>query len=186
MKAKDIRRGSVIMYNNAPYRVMDFHHHTPGNLRAMVQTKLRNLLSGNQTEVRFSSTEDIPEADVYITQATFLYNDNNGYHFMTTESYEELSFDTETIGDARYYLQEGMQVEVSVYNQQPISVTLPKTAVVTIADTEPELRGATASNSPKPAKTESGLALTVPPFIKIGDKVIVDTEEGKYVSRAEQ
>jgi elongation factor P len=185
MKAKDIRRGSVLMYNNAPYRVMDFHHHTPGNLRAMVQTKLRNLLSGNQTEVRFSSTEDLQEADLFTFNASFLYSDSEGFHFMNLESYDQMAISKEVVGDAAYYLQEEMQVEISTFNEAPISVKLPKSTILTIAETEPEFKGATASNSPKPAKTDTGLALTVPPFVKVGDRVIVDTEEGRYMSRAD-
>lgn len=185
MKAKDIRKGTVILHNGAPYRVMDFHHHTPGNLRAMVQTKLRNLLTGNQTEVRFSSTEDLPEADIYSFNATFLYGDSEGYHFMNLDSYEEVALPPSVAGDAMYYLKEEMKVEISTYNGEPIGVTLPKTTVLTVADTEPEMRGATASNSPKPAKTDTGLSLNVPPFVKIGDKIVVDTTEGKYMSRYE-
>ena len=185
MKAKDIRRGTVILHNNTPYRVMDFHHHTPGNLRAMVQTKLRNLLTGTQTEVRFSSTEDIPEADVFTLSATYLYSDVNGFNFMNRESYEEVHLTREAIGEASYYLQDGMTVDICMYNGNPIGVDLPKTTVLTIADTEPEMRGATASNSPKPAKTDTGLNLSVPPFVKIGDRVVVDTQEGKYISRSD-
>lgn len=186
MKAKDIRKGTILLYNNAPYRVMDFHHHTPGNLRAMVQTKLRNLLSGTQTEVRFSSTEDIPEADVFTQKATYLYGDGSGHNFMTTETFEEVTLGEDVIGEGKYYLQEGMEVEVCLWNNQPISVQFPKTAILTIADTEPEMRGATASNSPKPAKTDTGLTLSVPPFVKIGDRVVVDTAEGKYLSRSDE
>jgi len=185
MKANDIRRGSVIMYNGIPHRVMDFHHHTPGNLRAKVQTKLRNLLSGTQTEVRFSSTEDVQEADVTTANATYLYSDNNGYHFMYSDNYEEVSISAELLADGRYFLQDQMAVEITNFNGSPIGVKLPQTVVLTIADTEPELRGDTASNSPKPAKTDTGLQLTVPAFVKIGDKVVVNTEESKYLSRAE-
>lgn len=185
MKAKDIRKGSIILYNNTPYRVMDFHHHTPGNLRAMVQTKLRNILNGTQTEVRFSSTEELPEADVFTFNANFMYSDTDGFHFMNLSSYDQLCLNPEVVGDAAYYLQDQMQVEICTYNEEPISVKLPKTTVLEIADTEPELKGATASNSPKPATTDTGLNLTVPAFVKIGDKIVVDTEEGKYLSRAE-
>ncbi len=185
MKAKDIRKGTVIMYNNAPYRVMDFHHHTPGNLRAMVQTKMRNLLSGTQTEVRFSSTEDLEEADLFTFAASFLYSDSEGYHFMNLESYDQMTISKEVVGDGIYYLKEEMQVEISTFNEAPISVKLPKTTILTVADTEPEFKGATASNSPKPAKTDTGLSLSVPPFVKIGDRIVVDTEEGRYMSRAD-
>lgn len=185
MKASSIRKGSVIMYNNMPYRVMDFHHHTPGNLRAMVQTKLRNILNGNQTECRFSSTEEIPEADVMTLKATFLYQDHEGYHFMYAETYEQFSMTADQLGDSVYYLKDQMDVNITSYDGNPIGVALPATVILTVAETAPELKGATASNSPKPAKTDTGLSLNVPPFVKIGDKIVVGTEEGNYMSRAE-
>jgi len=184
MKANDIRRGTVIMYNGAPHRVIDFHHHTPGNLRAMVQTKLRNLLSGTQTEVRFSSTEEVEEADVHVAPATYLYNDGHMYHFMNSQTYEEVSLSEEQLGDGIYYLQDQMEVEVTTFNGQTIGINLPQTVVLTVTETEPELRGATASNSPKPAKTNTGLTLSVPSFIKPGEKIVVSTAEKKYISRA--
>lgn len=186
MKASEIRRGIVIMYNKAPYRVIDFHHHTPGNLRAMVQTKLRNLLSGTQTDVRFSSTENIELADVLTFPATYIYNDADGYHFMNVETYEQLALSKEALGDTIYYLQDEMKVDIMTYNGEPISVTPPQTVTLTVEDTEPAINGATATNSPKPAKTDTGLSLTVPQFVKIGDKIVVNTEEGKYLSRAEK
>ncbi len=186
MKAKDIRKGRVIMYNGAPHSVMDFQHRTPGNLRAFVQAKLRNLLTGMQTETRFSSTEELDLADVYAYKATYLYQDATGYHFMNTESYEQITLQPEMIGDANYYLFDGMEVQISTFNEAPISVQLPKTVVLTIADCPPEMRGATASNSPKPATTDTGLTVSVPPFLKIGDKIVVDTEEGAYLSRADE
>ena len=185
MKASSIRKGVVLMYNNAPYRVIDFHHHTPGNLRAMVQTKLRNILSGTQTEVRFSSTEDVPEADVMLLEATFLYQDNEGYHFMYTESYEQFSMSGEQLGDSAYYVREQMKVQVTTYESNPIGINLPPTVVLTVAETPPEFKGATASNSPKPAKTDTGLSVMVPPFIAVGERIVVRTEDGAYVSRAE-
>lgn len=186
MKASDIRRGVVILHNNVPHRVMDFNHHTPGNLRAMVQTKLRNLLSGTQTEVRFSSTEQLTEADVHTSRATYLYEDQSGYHFMNAESYEEVTMNKDQLGDALFYLQDQMEVEITTFNGEPIGINLPQTVTLEVAETEPEMRGATASNSPKPAKTTTGLQLNVPPFIKIGERIIVNTEEGKYLSRAEK
>ena len=104
---------------------------------------------------------------------------------MNSETFDQMAISKEVVGDGIYYLREEMQVEISTFNEAPISVKLPKTTVRTIADTEPEFKGATASNSPKPAKTDTGLSLTVPPFVKIGDKVVVDTEEGRYMSRAD-
>lgn len=173
------------MFNGAPHRVMDFHHHTPGNLRAMVQLKLRNLLSGTQTETKVASTEDLEEADVITSRATFLYSDADGYHFMNSESYEQFSLSTEAVGESVYYLQDQMDVDLTLFNGEPIGLNLPQTVILTVADTEPEMKGATASNSPKPAKTDTGLALSVPPFVKIGDRIVVNTENGTYLKRAE-
>ena len=184
MKAKDIRRGTVIKFKNSLFSVMDFHHHTPGNLRAMVQVKLRNLMNGNQMEHRFSSTEDIETADVFNQPGTFLYSDQNGSHFMNSETYEEVTISDEMLGTGKYYLQEGMQVELSMYEENPIGIQLPQTVTLVIAETEPGLKGATQTNSPKPAKTDTGLQLNVPQFVNIGDKVIINTESGEYQSRA--
>jgi elongation factor P len=184
MKAKDIRRGTVIKFKNSLFSVMDFHHHTPGNLRAMVQVKLRNLMNGNQMEHRFSSTEDIETADVFNQPATFLYSDQNGSHFMNSETYEEVTISDEMLGTGKYYLQEGMQVQLSMYEENPIGIQLPQTVTLVIAETEPGLKGATQTNSPKPAKTDTGLQLSVPQFVNIGDKVIINTESGEYQSRA--
>ncbi|MCB0310080.1 MAG: elongation factor P [Bdellovibrionales bacterium] len=185
MKAKDIRKGAILMYKDAPHRVMNFEHRTPGNLRAFVQVTMRNLKSGAQSDTRFSSTEDIPEADVFSYKATFTYADGETYYFMNTTSYEQVPISLELLGDGRFYLQDGMEVDILEFNGNPIGITLPKTVVLTVAETEPELKGATASNSPKPATTETGLTVSVPPFIKVGERIIVDTEEARYVSRAE-
>lgn len=185
MKANSLRKGTVIVYNNSPYRVMDFTHVTPGKGQAVVQTKLRNLLTGSQTEVRFGSTESVDEADIYSYSATYLYSDGDGFHFMNADSYEQLVLTEELLGDAVYYLQEQMSVDVTTYNSEPIGVKLPQTVVLTVVETEPELKGATASNSPKPAITETGLSLNVPPFVKQGEKIVVNTESGEYISRSD-
>ena len=185
MKAKDIRKGTVVMYKGAPHRVLDFQHRTPGNLRAFVQATLRNVINGVQCDTRFSSTEDLEMADIFQFKATYLYSDTSGYHFMNSESYEEVTLSEEMLGENRLYLQDNMVVEISTFDEQPIGVVLPKTVTLTVMDTEPEMRGATASNSPKPATLDTGLTVSVPPFVKVGDKIIVDTVEGVYLSRAD-
>lgn len=184
MKAKDIRRGTVIKFKDSLFTVLDFHHHTPGNLRAMVHMKLRNLYSGTQQEHRFSSTEDVETADVFNQPAVFLYADQSGYHFMNNETYEQVTIDEEMMGGSKYYLQENMEIQLSVYEENPIGIQLPQTVTLTIEETEPGLKGATATNSPKPAKTDTGLQLNVPQFVNIGDRVVVNTETGEYQSRA--
>ena len=185
MKSSDIRKGIVIMHNNAPHRVIEFNHLTPGNLKAYYAVKLRNLLTGNQSEQRYSSGSSVEEANVYYSKATYLYSDNTNFNFMRAENFEEFSMTAEQLGDAVYYLQEQMQVDVTDWNDSPIAVVIPQTVVLTIVETEPELKGSTASNSPKPAKTDTGLTLSVPAFIKEGEKIIVNTQEGTYVKRAE-
>lgn len=184
MKATGIRKGTILMHNGTPFRVMDFQHVTPGKGQAVVQTKLRNLLNGNQTEVRFGSNESIDLADVFSFKATYLYSDGDAFHFMNTSSYEQLALNSDVLGESVVFLKEEMEVEITVFEDNPIGIKLPQTVTLTIAETEPELKGATASNSPKPATTESGHTLSVPPFVKQGEEIIVNTETGEYVGRA--
>jgi elongation factor P len=146
--------------------------------------KLRNLVNGTQVEHRFSSTEDIETADVFQQKGTYLYADGNGFHFMNAETYEEVTITPEMIGDGQYYLKEGMEVQLSMHDENPIGIQLPQTVVLEVVDTEPGIKGATATNSPKPAKMETGLQLTVPQFVNIGDQIIVKTDTGEYLSRA--
>ncbi|MDC0357706.1 elongation factor P [Oligoflexia bacterium] len=185
MKANSLRKGSVVIHKGTPFKVIEFFHNTPGKGHAIVQTKLRNLMTGTQTEVRFNATEDVDLADIFSYKATYLYCDGDGYHFMNTESYEQLAITADLLGDGVYYLQDQMEVAITNFDGAPIGIDLPQTVILTIAETEPELRGATASNSPKPATTDTGLNLTVPPFVKIGEKVVVNTEDGRYISRAD-
>jgi len=184
MKANDIRKNMVILYNNSPFRVMAFNHNMPGKGGAIVQTKLRNLLNGTQTEVRFNSTENVEKADVSTFGATYLYSGMDGYHFMNTDTYEETILSEDVMGDGKYYLHDEMPVTIMVYGEQPIGVEFPTTVILTVTETEPELKGATQTSSYKPAKTDTGLSLGVPPFIKEGEKIVVNTDDGSYVSRA--
>lgn len=186
MRASSLRKGNVIIHNGAPYRVIETNHSTPGNLRARVQTKLRNLLNKTQTEVRYGATEDVEEANVFSLKASFLYSDHSGYHFMNSDNYEQMAIVADDLGDNIYYLQEGMEVHVTLYEGAIIGIELPPTVTLTVAETEPEVRGGTASNSPKPAKTETGLQISVPPFIKQGERVVVNTSDGSYVGRSSE
>ncbi|MGI6679947.1 MAG: elongation factor P [Bdellovibrionota bacterium] len=184
MKATAIRKGTVIIYQGAPYRVMEFTHITPGKGRALVKVKLRNLLLGNQTEVSFASSEDVEEANVFSYKATYLYKDQDGYCFMNKETYEQVHLDDETLGDAVYYLQDEMEVDITTYENKPIAVKVPSSVVLTVVETQPEIKGATATNVYKPAITDTGLSISIPPFIKEGEKIIVNTDTKEYVSRA--
>ena len=185
MKATTVRKGVVIMFNGSPHRVLEFFHNTPGKGRASVSVKLRNLLSGNQTENKFAANDEVEEADVHSSAATYMYNDGDSFYFMNSTTYEEIPILREVVGDAIYYLQEGMAVDITTFQDSPIGIKLPTSVILTIVETEPELRGATANNSPKPAVTDTGLQLHVPPFVKQGERIVVGTDDGTYMKRAD-
>jgi elongation factor P len=184
MQANDIRRGMIIIYNGTPHRVLDFQHRTPGNLRAFVQAKLRSLKNGSSTEVRFSSTENIERAALEDHQMEYLYSDADQHHFMNTETYDQIALDAEALGGATDYLVPGTKIQVEFFEGQPIGVELPPAIELMVVETQPEMKGATASNSPKPAKLETGVTVQVPPFIKEGDRIRVDPAKGVYLERA--
>jgi elongation factor P len=185
MKAKDVRKGQVVIYKGQPHRVAETIHRTPGNLRAFVQMKLRNVVSGVMLEDRFSSFDELDQADMEQFQATYLYSDESGHHFMNTSSYDQIALQDELVGDTKYYLQEGLNVQISLFEERPIGIDIPKTVILTVVETPPELKGATATNVNKPATTNTGLTVAVPPFIKNGERIIVDTTDGSYLSRAD-
>ena len=185
MKAKDVRKGNVILFNKVPHRVLEYNHRTPGNLRAFVQIKLRNVMNGAQSEQRFSSDDELEFADLYAFTASFLYSDDSGYHFMNTENYEQIALQEDLVGDSKYYLTEGLAVEISTLDERPIGVELPKTVSLEVVETVPEIKGATATNVGKPATLSTGLTVSVPPFIKKGEKIVIDTATGDYLSRAD-
>ena len=184
MQANDIRRGMIIIYKDVPHRVMDFQHRTPGNLRAFVQVRLRNLKSGSSTETRFSSTENVDRAMLEEHEMEYLYADGDAHHFMNTENFEQMHLTRDTLGDGVQYLIPQLKVKVEFYEGKPISVELPATVDMTVIETEPGLKGASVSNVTKPAKVETGLVVQVPPFINEGEKIRVNTAEGTYQERA--
>jgi elongation factor P len=183
MNASEIRRGLVILHNGAPHRVLEFQHRTPGNLRAFVQARLRNLATGLSTEVRYSSTESIERVTLEQHTMRFLYKDGDDYHFMNTETYDQISLDKEALGDNVYYLVDDIEIDLETWEGKPIGIRPPATIDLTVVETTPPLRGATASNSPKPAKLETGLMVTIPSFIEEGTKVRIDTATGEYLER---
>lgn len=186
MNANHIRRGNIIIYNGEPHRVLDFQHRTPGNLRAFVQVKLRSLTSGLSTETRFTATENVERAILEQHTMEYLYADGNLHYFMNTENYDQVPMDQELLGDALSYILpgSGTVIQVEYYDGQPIGISLPTSVDLAVVETEPELKGATASASYKPAKMETGLTVQVPPFIKQGEVIRVSTADGSYLERA--
>jgi elongation factor P len=182
--ATQIRPGMVIKFNNELHTIFSMVHRTPGNLRGFVQAKMRNLRSGSMIEHRFSSEDKIDRVSLDEQEMEYLYNDGEDYHFMNTESFEQIHLPHDILGDSTDYLVPNMMVAIEFYEGKPISVELPASVELTVLETEPGLKGSTVSNVTKPAKTETGLIVQVPPFINEGERIRVSTTEGNYLERA--
>ncbi len=181
--ANDLRKGNVIILDNAPCKVMEFDRNQPGKGGAIVQTRLRNLVTGNSFDHRFRSSENVERAVLDQNEMEYLYSDGEMHHFMNTETYEQISMDENELGDAAKWLMPSLKLQVEFYDGTPIGVELPTTLDLEITDTEPVLKGATASNSNKPATLENGVTLYVPPFITTGEKIRVNPTDEKYLER---
>jgi len=184
VKATDIRRGHVVLIDGQPSRVMEFTHRTPGNLRAFVQLRLRNLVTGNTFDTRVSATDFLDEARLDTKELQVLYRDQSGVHVMDTRTYEQYSLDEEIVGDAGPWLQPEMVVQVEWLNGRPIAIDLPTVIELDVVETSPVMRSATKTASTKPAKLSNGVTVQVPDFISEGQRVRVDPREGKYLERA--
>ncbi|HZZ40917.1 MAG TPA: elongation factor P [Acidobacteriaceae bacterium] len=182
--ATQMRPGMIIKHNNDLHLVFSVEHRTPGNLRAFIQAKLRNVRTGAMFVERFRSPDPIERVIVDEIPMDFLYNDGDDYYFMNIENYEQTHLKRDTLGDAVEYLTANLQIKVSFHDGKPVGIELPQTVELTVVETEPGLKSATASSVTKPATTETGLVVQVPPFINEGEKIRVDTAEGAYLSRA--
>ena len=182
--ATQMRPGMIIKHNNELHAVFSVEHRTPGNLRAFIQAKLRNLRTGAMFEHRFRSPDPIERVIVDEISMDFLYSDGDDYYFMNTENYEQTHLKRDTLGDSVEYLIPNLQIRVSFFDGVAVGIELPQTVEMTVIQTEPGLKSATASSVTKPATLETGLVVQVPPFINEGEKIRVDTAEGAYMSRA--
>jgi elongation factor P len=182
--ATQMRPGMIIKHKDQLHLVFKVEHRTPGNLRAFIQAKLRNLKTGGMFEERFRSADAIEKVVVDEVAMEFLYNDGDDYYFMNPEDYEQTVLKGSMLGDAIEYLTPNLRIEVSYHDGQAVGIELPTNVELTVIETEPGLKSATASSVTKPAKTETGLVVQVPSFINEGEKIRVDTSEGTYMSRA--
>src|SRR5579859_3083700 len=173
----------VIRYNGELYSISEFHHRSPGNWRAFVQTRLKSLKNGRVIEQRFRAGEEIDEVRVEHQDWQFLYVDGNDYIFMNTESYDQQPIAKEMLGDAIRFLKEQDTVEMLVDGDTIISVEMPNFLELTVESAEPGVRGDTANNVTKPATLETGAVVNVPLFVNPGDRVRIDTRTGQYVER---
>jgi len=179
----EFKKGLRIEVDGTPYIIVDFQHVKPGKGGAFVRTKLKNLLNGRVVDQTFRSGEKVEKPDLMEREMQYLYREGDRYCMMDNETFEQIMLSTEQVGEARLYLIENLNVEVLFYNKEPIAVELPTFVELAIAQTEPGVRGDTASGGSKPAVLESGAILQVPLFINEGDRVKVDTRTGTYIER---
>jgi elongation factor P len=184
ISATQLRPGMIIKHNNDLHSVFSVEHRTPGNLRAFIQAKLRNLRTGAMFEHRFRSPDPIEKVNVDEVEMEFLYSDGDNYYFMDTANYEQTHLSREILGDAVFYLISNLKIQVEFFDGKAVGIELPGIVELKVIETEPGLKSATASSVTKPAKTETGLVVQVPPFINEGETIRVDTAEGAYLSRA--
>ena len=178
-----MRKGQTVKIDGKLYAIVDYQHVKLGKGGAVYQTKIKSLTDGTIQNVRLRAEETVEEA--YLDKRTYeyLYSAGSEHVLMETQTYEQISLDDDAFGDGPKYLKPNTQLQVTMYQGKPILVTLPNTVDLKVTDTPPEIRGATATNQPKPATMETGLVVQVPPFIKAGDVIRVDTRSGEYVTR---
>jgi len=179
----DFRVGMVIKFNGELHRIDEFIHRTPGNLRAFVQAKLRNLRNGRVTENRFRSGESVEEIRVEQKEFQYLYHDGSSYQFMDKKSYEQMPVGEESLGEGAKFLKEGETVQIMMVGMDVIGAEIPFNVELRVVETVPGVRGDTATGATKPARVETGATVNVPLFINEGDVIRVDTRSGGYLER---
>ena len=172
MQATQLRPGVIIKFEKDLYTIFSVTHRTPGNKRGFMQVKMRNLRNGSMNDHRFSSEDRVERAIMDEHEMEYLYKDSEFYYFMNTENYEQIQMTRETLGEAVDYLLPNMKINVEFYEDKPVGLELPATVDLLVVETEPGIKGATASNVNKPAKLETGLVVNVPPFISDRKSVV--------------
>lgn len=185
INGNEIRPGNVIMHKDDLYVAVKVDHVKPGKGGAYAQVELKSIIGNTKLNERFRSAETVERVSLEQRDFQFLYAQGDALVFMNTESYEQIELDTDFVGDRAAFLQDGMMVTVEMHEEKPLGIQLPAQVTLEVSDTEPVVKGQTAANSFKPAILENGVKVMVPPFIAIGQKIIVDTEEVTYVRRAD-
>lgn len=177
-----IKKGLAIVHNNEPYVVTEAGHHKMGRGGAVVRTKLKNLKTGGVVEHTFQGNEKVEAADLEYKRVQFLYSDETGAHFMD-QAYEQFNLQHKVVQDSLGYLKEGQEVDISVWQHSPVTLTLPPKVVLEVTEAPPAIKGDTANNPAKTVTLETGITIQAPMFVKQGDMVRVNTETGEYVER---
>jgi elongation factor P len=184
IQATRLRKGMLVKLGNDLFRILDLHHLTPGNKRAHIQARMRNIRTMALADEKFRAEEDIERATLDEREMQYLYKDGDAYYFMDTSSFEQIHIPSEALGESVNYLVADSVIKVEFYDVEPVGIELPPTVDLVVKETVPGIKGATANAQVKPATLETGLVIQVPPFVNEGDKVRVSTETGEYQSRA--
>ena len=174
----------VINHNGELFSIHAAEHRTPGNLRAFVQARMRNLRTGAMIDHRFRSEDTVERAVIDEVDVQYLYSDGDFLHFMNTDTYEQFQLSKEVVGDRAQYMMPDVILKIDFYEGHPIDIALPATVDLKVVETDPGIRGASATNVTKPAKLETGLVVQVPPFINQGEVIRIDTADGSYLARS--
>ena len=184
IQATRLRKGNLIKVGNDLFRILELHHLTPGNKRAHIQVRMRNIRTQTLADEKFRAEEDVERATLDEREMQYLYNDTDHFYFMDTSTYEQIHISSEAMGDSKNYLIPDSVIRVEFYDTEPVGIELPPTVDLVVKETVPGIKGATASAQVKPATLETGMVVTVPSFINEGDKIRVNTETGEYQARA--
>jgi len=184
ISAFDIRPGNILEYEKGLWRVLKTDFVKPGKGGAFMQVEMKNIETGTKTNTRFRSEEKMEKAVVEPRTMQFLYMDTNGYVFMDNESYEQMTLSAELLEGQTGYLLPNTEIQVNMHNDRPIGVELPPVVVLEVVESEPAIKGQTATGSYKPAKVETGITVMVPQFVNSGEKIRVNTVDGSYIDRA--
>lgn len=180
----ELRKGVTFEYDSKLYKVLDYHHHKPGRGNATIRIKAVDLRTGTTLEKTFQSGERVQDVRLDFHNVQYLYNDGSLYHFMDLETFEQPVIPASILGESALYLTENMELKLTFYSGEPIDVELPLTVDMTVVDGEMAVRGDTATGVTKKVKTETGLEVQVPGFVEIGDRIRINTTEGRYITRA--
>jgi elongation factor P len=173
----------LIKLGNDLFRILELHHLTPGNKRAHIQCRMRNIRSTMLADHKFRAEEDVERATLDEREMQYLYHDGDHYYFMDTTTYEQIHISHEALGDSKNYLMPDATIRVEFYNEEPVGIELPQIVDLVVKETVPGIKGATASAQVKPATLETGFVVQVPPFVNEGDTIRVNTETGEYQGR---
>ncbi|MBN1371839.1 MAG: elongation factor P [Anaerolineaceae bacterium] len=180
----DLRKGVIFELDGSLMRVLEYSHHKPGRGNAVIRIKARNMRTGSTIEKTFSSGDRVQDVRLDHNMATFLYSDDNFFHFMDVETFEQVAVPNDLVGDYAGFLKENMEVKLTFYQEQPLDIELPLTVDLKVVYAEASVRGDTATGVTKKVKTETGAEVSVPMFVSEGDVIRVDTRSGAYITRA--